>query len=44
MQDNFDLSLVNDDFDSTYERLKSFVLETYGLPDNAERNENADAS
>ena len=42
VKDNFDLLLVNDDIDSTYEKLKSFVLETYGLPDtNAEKIDDA---
>lgn len=45
VKDNFDLLLVNDDFDSTYKKLKNFVLETYGLPDtSAEKSETTDAS
>lgn len=32
-EQNFDLLLINDDFDSTYRDLKRFVFETYGLTD-----------
>ena len=39
MESNFDLLLVNDDLESTYDKLKSFVLETYSLTDTNEKEE-----
>lgn len=44
MKDNFDLLLVNDDFASTYAKLKCFVLETYGLTDIGADKKEDDAS
>ena len=44
MKDNFDLLLVNDDINSAYAKLKSFVLETYGLTDVGAEKKEDDAS
>ena len=44
VKDNFDLLLVNDDVNSTYAKLRSFVLETYGLPDTSVEGTETDAS